>query len=95
MKDQLEMLILIGRPGAGKSEIIDYLKKQSEEDRRERFGIGPFVEIDDFPMLWTWFEEDQLLEQMGRRLRRPPGRRPLRKRLLPLRGPLESAYPTS
>lgn len=65
MADQLEMLILIGRPGAGKSEIIDYLKKQSADNRRTRFGIGPFVEIDDFPMLWTWFEEDQLLEQMG------------------------------
>lgn len=65
MADQLEMLILIGRPGAGKSEIIDYLKKQNADDRRARFGIGPFVEIDDFPMLWTWFEEDQLLEQMG------------------------------
>jgi hypothetical protein len=65
VKDQLEILILIGRPGAGKSEIIDYLKQQSDEERRRRFGIGPFVEIDDFPMLWTWFEEDHILAEMG------------------------------
>lgn len=65
MADQFEVLILIGRPGAGKSEVIDYLKKQSDKDRRRRFGIGPFVEIDDFPMLWTWFEEDHILAEMG------------------------------
>jgi hypothetical protein len=61
----LPILILIGRPGAGKSEIINYLKGEPESRRRERFGIGPFVEIDDFPMLWTWFEEDAILERMG------------------------------
>ena len=27
--------------------------------------MGEFKEIDDFPMLWTWFEEDILLEKMG------------------------------
>jgi hypothetical protein len=30
-----------------------------------RFHIGEFGEIDDFPMLWTWFEEDALLAEMG------------------------------
>ena len=63
--NMIELLILIGRPGAGKSEIIDYLKKQDENERLRRFGIGPFTEIDDFPMLWAWFEEDAILEQMG------------------------------
>lgn len=58
------VIILIGRPAAGKSEVIDYLKRTPVEERISRFGIGPFEEIDDFPMLWTWFEEDALLEKM-------------------------------
>jgi hypothetical protein len=60
-----EILLLIARPAAGKSEIIDYLKQTSLVDRVNRFHIGNFQEIDDFPMLWTWFEEDALLEKMG------------------------------
>lgn len=58
------IIILIGRPAAGKSEVIDYLKKTSIEDRVRRFHIGEFEEIDDFPMLWTWFEEDAILEKI-------------------------------
>ena len=27
--------------------------------------MGRFDEIDDFPMIWAWFEEDALLEKMG------------------------------
>ena len=60
-----EILLLIARPGAGKSEVIDYLKQIREEERVQRFHIGPFGEIDDFPMLWACLEEDQLLENMG------------------------------
>ena len=66
MADEIfDILILNGRPAAGKSEIIDYLKKTPLEDRIKRFHVGEFEEIDDFPMLWTWFEEDALLERMG------------------------------
>lgn len=64
-KNTFDIVLLIARPGAGKSEIIDYLKKVSQDERMERFKIGKFDEIDDFPMLWTWFEEDALLEKMG------------------------------
>jgi hypothetical protein len=56
------VLILIARPAAGKSEIIHYLRNTPVEERMRRFHIGVFTEIDDFPMLWTWFEEDRLLE---------------------------------
>jgi len=61
-----DILLLIARPAAGKSEIIDYLKKVPPEERRQRFHVGRFDEIDDFPMIWAWFEEDALLEKMGR-----------------------------
>ncbi len=60
-----DILLLIARPAAGKSEIIYHLKNTPVAERRKRFRIDSFVELDDFPMLWTWFEEDALLEEMG------------------------------
>jgi len=64
-KNTFDILILIARPAAGKSEIIDYLKRTDVAARRQRFHIGAFEEIDDFPMLWTWFEEDNILSRLG------------------------------
>jgi hypothetical protein len=64
-KNTFDIILLIARPAAGKSEIIDYLKAIPQEEREARFHIGMFDEIDDFPMLWAWFEEDALLEKMG------------------------------
>jgi hypothetical protein len=66
--DVFPVLILNGRPAAGKSELIDFLKRLPGDVRRDRFHIGQLAELDDFPMLWTWFEEDDLLE---RKLGRP------------------------
>lgn len=63
-KGTFDILLLIARPAAGKSEIIDYLKNVGIKKRIERFHIGEFEEIDDFPMLWTWFEEDAILTGM-------------------------------
>jgi hypothetical protein len=60
-----DILMLIARPAAGKSEVIDYLKNTEPQQRIARFHVGEFEEIDDFPMLWTWFEEDQILAEMG------------------------------
>ncbi len=64
-KNHFDIVLLIARPAAGKSEIINYLKNTPTSERAERFHITGFEELDDFPMLWTWFEEDYLLEQMG------------------------------
>jgi hypothetical protein len=64
-KNTFDILVLNARPAAGKSEIIDYLKRCDIIDRKQRFHIGEFEEIDDFPMLWTWFEEDEILQEMG------------------------------
>ena len=64
-KNIFDILVLIARPAAGKSEIIDFLKQTPLEDRIKKFHLGKLDEIDDFPMLWTWFEEDALLEKMG------------------------------
>jgi hypothetical protein len=60
-------LILNGRPAAGKSEVIHFLDQLPDDVRRARFHIGQLHELDDFPMLWTWFEEDAVLEKkLGR-----------------------------
>jgi hypothetical protein len=59
------ILFLIGRPAAGKSEIIAYLKQKSPAERIEELKIGEFNEIDDFPMIWNWFEEDDILSKNG------------------------------
>ena len=67
MSDRFETIILIGRPAAGKSEVIDFLKKTAEPERARRFHIGPFAELDDFPFVWEAFEIDDILEkQLGR-----------------------------
>jgi hypothetical protein len=60
------ILLLIARPAAGKSEIIKYLSNLDESDRINNFHVGHPVVIDDFPFLWRWFEEDTLLEEMGK-----------------------------
>jgi hypothetical protein len=61
----LGLLVLVGRPASGKSEIIDYLQRLDADERRRRFGMGELEIIDDFPLLWAWFEEDAILERMG------------------------------
>jgi hypothetical protein len=65
-RSAFDILILLGRPAAGKSELIRYLRSVPAPERRRRFHIGDFEELDDFPMLWTWFEEDAILSEMGR-----------------------------
>ncbi len=60
-----DALILIARPAAGKSELIHYLKSVPLDERVRRFHVAEVVEIDDFPMLWAWFEEDDILERLG------------------------------
>ena len=66
MQDTFEAVVLIGRPAAGKSEVIDYLKKTPIEERRKRFHIGEFEELDDFPILWERFEDDDIFERLGK-----------------------------
>jgi len=64
MPKLFKKIFLLGRPASGKSEIINYIKKTKPDERISRFHIGNITEIDDFPMLWTWFEEDDILEKI-------------------------------
>jgi hypothetical protein len=61
MSAHFENIILMGRPASGKSELIYYLTQTPLAERTRRFHIASLDFIDDFPMLWTWFEEDMLL----------------------------------
>jgi hypothetical protein len=61
-----ELILLLGRPASGKSEIVDFLQRTQPAERLRRFRVGDLVVLDDFPMLWAWFEEDAILEAMGR-----------------------------
>ena len=67
-EDTFDVLVLIGRPASGKSEIIDFLTHTSANLRRFKYHVADLDVIDDFPMLWTWFEEDRILSE---RLRKP------------------------
>lgn len=64
--DIFHTIILTARPAAGKSEVIDFLKKLDPAARKRDFHVGDIVEIDDFPYIWEKFEEDKILEQSGR-----------------------------
>ena len=64
-KNAFDILLLIARPAAGKSEIIAHLKGTPPDQRLKKYHIGDFQELDDFPMLWTWFEEDDILTELG------------------------------
>lgn len=64
-KKTFAVIIFNGRPAAGKSEVIDFLKKVPLKERIQRFHVGEFEELDDFPILWERFEDDDLLEEMG------------------------------
>jgi hypothetical protein len=59
---------LIGRPASGKSEIVEHLRSLQAPRRLAEFHLGDLTVLDDFPYLWSWLEEDQLLEN---RLARP------------------------
>ncbi len=60
------VIILVARPAAGKSEVIDYLKKTPLVERMERFNVAELAEFDDFLYIWEWFEEDDFLSANGR-----------------------------
>jgi hypothetical protein len=64
--DNFPILIITGRPAAGKSEVIDFLKKADPKERLERFHIADFEELDDFVYVWETFEIDDMLTKNGK-----------------------------
>src|SRR5579862_2096108 len=60
------ILIITGRPAAGKSEVIDFLKNSESKKRLEEFHIADFEELDDFVYVWETFEIDDILSRYGK-----------------------------
>ncbi|MCX7958223.1 MAG: hypothetical protein N3B13_04180 [Deltaproteobacteria bacterium] len=56
-------IILLGRPAAGKSEVIDFIKRTNPEERRSKLHIGDIVEFDDFLYVWQTFEDDDIWDK--------------------------------
>jgi hypothetical protein len=65
MNNNFPILIITGRPAAGKSEVIDFLKNADPKARLERFHISEFEELDDFVYVWETFEIDDILAGHG------------------------------
>ncbi|MEN6369541.1 MAG: hypothetical protein ABFD77_07590 [Thermotogota bacterium] len=61
-----DVLLLLGRPASGKSEFIDFMSRLPADERARRHHLGPLDVIDDFPILWQKFEEDDAWERLGR-----------------------------
>ncbi len=65
MTKKFEHLMLLGQPASGKSEVIDYVKNVSDNERLERFHLGKIEEVDDFLWIWEKFVEDDIWEKAG------------------------------
>jgi len=61
----LDVLLLLGRPASGKSELIDFFTRCPVDERARTYRIAPFHVLDDFPILWQKFEEDDIWEELG------------------------------
>ena len=58
-------LLVLGRPAGGKSEFIDFMQRQPDDRRAERYHLGRLVVVDDFPILWEFFLDDDVRERYG------------------------------
>lgn len=65
MSRTFDHVLLLGRPAAGKSEFIDFMKQTADLERARTYHIGRFEELDDFPWLWEKFVEDDMWEEAG------------------------------
>ncbi len=66
-EETFDVLLLLGRPASGKSEFIDFMTQISSDHRAREFFIAPFRVIDDFPILWGLFQQDDDWEAVGRK----------------------------
>ena len=62
----LPYLILLGRPAAGKSELIQFLRGLPPDERARAYHVGTVAVLDDFPILWEKFIEDDIWESVGK-----------------------------
>ncbi len=59
-------LVLLGRPASGKTELIAFLQGLPLAERARAYHLGSLRVLDDFPLLWEKFVEDDVWELVGR-----------------------------
>jgi hypothetical protein len=59
--DSFEVILLVGRPASGKSEILDFLNRTNADDRRLHFNIGEkcFLEVNSQRIPYVVFENEE------------------------------------
>jgi hypothetical protein len=66
MVEHFEALVLIGRPAAGKSAVVNYLARLEPARRLERFKIATPEVFSDLPYLWQTLENDDIRTRFGK-----------------------------
>jgi thymidylate kinase len=64
--ETFDVLLLLGRPASGKSEFIEFMTQLSSDHRSREFFLAPLQIVDDFPILWELFQQDDVWEAVGR-----------------------------
>ena len=65
MSQLVDTLLLLALPASGKSEVRKYLDGMTGAQCRDEFGIGPTVQLDDFPYVHFMREVDDELAGAG------------------------------
>jgi len=65
MSRPIDVLLLLALPASGKSEARRYLASLSPDECRDQFGIGPTVQLDDFPYVHIMRRISDELTQRG------------------------------
>jgi hypothetical protein len=60
-----ENLFVLGRPAAGKSEFIDFMKNCDPNKRLEKFHVAPFDRVDDYLFLRELADNENIMEKLG------------------------------
>lgn len=66
MTATLDTLLLFSLPASGKSEMRRYMAGLTAEQCREDFGMGPTLQLDDYPYVHLMHRIDDELKQQGR-----------------------------
>ena len=65
MAKHIDVLLLCALPASGKSEVRRYLASLTPQECEEQFGIGPTVQLDDYPYVHMMRRISQELRALG------------------------------